>query len=300
MRSTAPRKGVLAALWIPLDARGRLMKRALAAHIRWLKKCGVHGFLALGSTGEFPRMSLKQREEVLAAVIELAAPVPVIANLSSIRPDEVVQLGKTARRLGAAGAALMPPNFFPVSQADMLTFFLHAADRVDLPFYLYNFPELTSNRIGIETVSAFADRANMAGIKQSGGEFGYHPALIELGRKKKFSVFSGADTRLPEVFGLGAAGCIGGLVNFTPEYMLEIFRICHEGAAGDVTLPATRMKEVGRIVDQLTFPLNVSCGIAARGFDPGAPKTVVSKESLRMAARMEVEFRRYFKSVGLV
>lgn len=299
MRTSAPRKGVLVALWIPLDARGRLMKRALAAHMRWLTGCGVHGFLALGSTGEFPRMGLKQREEVLAAVIELAGPLPVIANLSSIRTDEVVALGKTARKLGAAGAALMPPNFFPVSQADMLAFFLHAADRVDLPFYLYNFPELTSNRIGLETVSAFATRANMAGIKQSGGEFGYHPALIELGRRKKFSVFSGADTRLPEVFGLGAAGCIGGLVNFVPEYMLEIFRICHEGATGDVTLPEARMREIGRIVDQLTFPLNVACGIAARGFDPGAPKTVVSRESARKAVRIEAEFRRYFRSLHL-
>ena len=38
MRSIAPRKGVLSALWIPLDSRGRLMKRALAAHIRWLNR----------------------------------------------------------------------------------------------------------------------------------------------------------------------------------------------------------------------------------------------------------------------
>jgi len=300
MRTSAPLNGVLVALWIPFDERGRLMKRALGAHIRWLRDCGVHGFLALGSTGEFPRMSLKQREEVLAAVIELAAPLPVIANISSIRADEVVQLGKTARKLGAAGAALMPPNFFPVSQTDMLAFFLHAADRVDLPFYLYNFPELTSNRIGLETIAAFADRADMAGFKQSGGEFSYHSALIELGRKKKFSVFSGADTRLPEVFGLGAAGCIGGLVNFVPEDMLEIFRICHQGAAGDAMVPGARLIEVGRIVDQLNFPLNVGCGMIARGFDPGAPKTVVSKESLRLARQVATDFRRYFKSLRLI
>lgn len=300
MRPPAPRKGILAALWIPTDARGRLLKRALAAHIGWLRKSEVHGILALGSTGEFPRMSLAQREEVLAAVIELAGPLPVLANISSIRLDEVIALGRAARRLGAAGVTVMSPHFFPVSQADMLEFFLRAADKVDLPFYLYNFPELTSNRIGIKTIASFADRAPLVGIKQSGGEFDYHTELIKLGRKKKFSVFSGADMRLPEVFGLGAAGCIGGLVNFVPEYMLEIFRICHEGAPGEVSIPAERIKEVGRIIDQLTFPLNVSCGVAARGFDPGAPKTVVSKESARKAVKIEAEFRRYFKSLRLV
>jgi 4-hydroxy-tetrahydrodipicolinate synthase len=82
--------------------------------------------------------------------------------------------------------------------------------------------------------------------------------------------------------------------------MVEIFRICHEGAAGDATIPGDRMKEVGRIVDQLTFPLNVACGIAARGFHPGAPKTVVSKESARLARQIETEFRRYFKAQRLV
>lgn len=299
MKSLAPRTGILAALWIPLDSRGRLLRRALADHLAWLRAKGVHGVLALGSTGEFPRMGLKQREEVLAAVIELAAPMPVIANLSSIRLDEVVTLGKAAKRLGAVGAAIMPPHFFPVSQADMLEFFLRAADGVKLPFYLYNFPELTSNRIGLETIAKFADRADMAGIKQSGGEFGYHPDLIRLGREKNFSVFSGADTRLPEVFKLGGAGCIGGLVNFVPEYMLEIYRICHQGASGDLATLSRRMVETGRIVDQLTFPLNVGCGLVARGFDPGAPKTVVSKESAQIYRKVVADFRRFFKAEKL-
>ena len=76
----APRQGVFAALWIPTDARGRLMKRALAAHLAFLRRSGVHGVLALGSTGEFPRMHLAQRQEVLATVAELAGPLQVIAN----------------------------------------------------------------------------------------------------------------------------------------------------------------------------------------------------------------------------
>ena len=82
----------------------------------------------------------------------------------------------------------------------MLEFFLRAAEAVDLPFCLYNFPELTGNRIGLETIAAFAERAPMAAIKQSGAEFAYHRPLIRLGHEKGFTVFSGADARLPEVF----------------------------------------------------------------------------------------------------
>ena len=292
----APREGVFAALWIPTDARGRLMKRALAAHLAFLRASGVHGVLALGSTGEFVRMSFAQRQEVLAAVAELAAPMTVIANISSIRLDEVIALGKFARRLGVPGVALMPPTFFPVSQADMLEFFLRAAEGVSLPVYLYNFPELTSNRIGLETIAKFADRAKMAGIKQSGGEFGYHRELIALGREKNFSVFSGADTRLTEVFALGATGCIGGLVNFAPEFMVNIYNVSRGLTPGDCTEDAARMKEIGPVVDRMLFPLSVATGMEARGFEPGAPKTVVSPESARLYRGIVKDFRRLFKA----
>ena len=97
----------------------------------------------------------------------------------------------------------MPPSFYSVSDADQLAFFLHAADAAQLPVMLYNFPELTGNRIAMDTIAAFGDRAPMVAIKQSGREFEYHNELIALGREKGFVVFSGADTRLPEVFALG-------------------------------------------------------------------------------------------------
>lgn len=295
----APRQGVFAALWIPTDARGRLLKRALAAHLAFLRTSGVHGVLALGSTGEFSRMDLAQKKAVLATVVEQAGSLQVIANITSIRLDEVIALGKFARRLGVAGVALMPPIFYPVSQADMLEFFLRASAAVQLPVYLYNFPELTSNRIGLELIAKFAARAPMAGIKQSGGEFAYHQDLIALGREKKFAVFSGADTRLAEVFAMGAAGCIGGLVNFAPEYMVAIYNACRAGRPQDCTVESSRMKEIGPVVDRMLFPLSVATGMEARGYEPGAPKMVVSAESAKIYRGIVADFRRMFKAWDL-
>jgi 4-hydroxy-tetrahydrodipicolinate synthase len=119
----------------------------------------------------------------------------------------------------------------------------------------------------------------MIAVKQSGGEFDYHRDLIALGREKGFVIMSGADTRLPEAFAVGAAGCIGGLVNVVPELMVRIDRVCRQGESGDVTQATDAMRELGRILDRLTFPLNVAAALEARGFRPGAPKTVVSAES---------------------
>ncbi len=295
MKTSFPQEGVFAALAIPTDAKRRVLKRALARHLAWLREKGVHGVLALGSTGDFVRFSVEERKAILETIAELAAPMTVLANISDVDTRVSVELGRFARRLRLPGVAIMPPNFFPVRPADQLAFFEHVAEAAQLPVMLYNFPELTGNRIAIETIAKFADRQRMGGIKQSGGEFSYHQELIDLGKKKKFAVFSGADTRLSEVFSMGAAGCIGGLVNFLPEYMLEIYRVHKLGQPGDASVEIARMKEAGPIIDQLTFPVNVLCGVEARGFEPGVPKMVLSRESEKTYAKIVKEFRAKFR-----
>jgi dihydrodipicolinate synthase/N-acetylneuraminate lyase len=273
-----------------------MLKRALVTHLAWLREKGIHGVLTLGSTGEFVRLSPEERMAALELIAELAAPLPVIANVSDINPRVAAGLARFARRLGLPGIAAMPPHFYPVSAADQLAFFLHVAEAASLPVMLYNFPELAGNRIPIETVEAFVKRADLVAIKQSGGEFSYLEPLVALGRKRNFSVFTGADTRLEEAFRIGAAGCIGGFVNFVPEYMLEIYRAMHEGVPGEFSLAADRLRAVGRVIEKTTFPLNIAACIEARGFDAGVPKTIVSKESQRAHTAIVRELRAMFKS----
>jgi dihydrodipicolinate synthase/N-acetylneuraminate lyase len=292
--------GIFSAQWIPTDAHGQVDRASLAAHIDFERRAGIRGVLALGSTGEFPFFTVDERKAVLDTVAELAVPLPVIANISDIRPRDAIELGLHAKALRLRAVALMPPMFFPVSQADMLAYFLHVADVVDLPVMLYNFPELTGKRIELATVAAFAEQAQMIAFKQSGAEFGYHRELIALGREKGFVVMSGSDTRLPEVFALGAGGAIGGLVNIVPELMVEIFRVHSRGEAADATAAAETMREVGRIIEQLTFPLNVAAGLEARGFDPGTPKSVVSLESRALYQKIVAELTALFERLDLI
>ena len=292
--------GIFSAQWIPTDAQGRVDRASLAAHIEFERRAGISGVLALGSTGEFPFFTVDERKAVLDTVAELAAPLPVIANISDIRPRDAIELGLHAKALRLRAVALMPPMFFPVSQADMLAYFLHVADVVDLPVMLYNFPELVGKRIELATIAAFAEQAQMIAFKQSGAEFEYHRELIALGREKGFVVMSGSDTRLPEVFALGAGGAIGGLVNIVPELMVDIHRVHSRGETADATAAAETMREVGRIIDQLTFPLNVAAGLEARGFDPGTPKSVVSLESRALYEKIVAELSALFERHDLI
>ncbi len=299
VKSTFPTEGVIVALWLPITESGKLDREALRAHFSWLRECGIHGVMALGSSGRFPLMDLKWRLDALGFIAELAEDLPVIANISDIRPSVVAELGREAKTLDLAGIAIMPPSFYRVKDADQLAFFEHTAEQVDLPVLLYNFPELTGNRISPETIATFADRQRMAGIKQSGGEFEYHRELVDLGKSKGFSVFSGADTRLHEVLPMGASGCIGGLVNLVPEYMVAQFNHFCRGLPTELDLTCSRMAEVGRIVNQLPLPLSVASGVRARGWTDGANVSVVSRQSSAMMEGIVADLKAAFRSWGL-
>lgn len=295
MHSSVLPKGIFSAQWIPTDAHGRVDRASLAAHLDFEKRAGISGVLALGSTGEFPFFSVDERKQILEIVAELARPLKLFANVTDIRPQAAIEVGRHAKSLGYSAIGLMPPMFYPVSQADQLAYFLHVAEKVDLPVMLYNFPELTGKRIDLPTVAAFADSGRMVAIKQSGGEFAYHHELIALGKEKGFAVMSGSDTRLPEVFKLGAAGCIGGLVNIVPELMVLIDRVCRQGQTGDVTAAAAIMVELGRIIDQMKFPPNIAAGLEARGFNYGAPKNIQSAESRQLHGKIVSELVALFQ-----
>ena len=299
MTSSVPNKGVLAALWLPTDARGALLRAELEKNLTFLKRHRIDGLLALGSTGEFPQLDLGQRKHALEVIVELAAPLPVIANVSDIRPKAVAEMGRFARRLGLPAITIMAPGFFPLSQEDLLAHFLHGAEAAELPTILYNFPDLTGTKINLETVGAFAERANLAGVKQSGREFEFHKQLIALGKEKHFSIFSGADTRLPEVFALGADGCIGGLVNFVPELMVHLYRVCHDQQPGSIFPAQHQMQEIGRMIDRVTFPLSIAAGMEARGFGVGVPKAVVSPRTRKLYREIVADLSALFAAWGL-
>ncbi len=292
-------RGIIAALWIPADANGQVLDGALARQIAFVKSHGCHAVLALGSTGEFVHFSEDVRSRLLDRIVELAAPLPVMANVSDVSPRVARHLAKAAERAGCAAIAVLPPWYFAVGQGDLLSFFLHVADATPLPTLLYNFPERTGNRIALETVAAFADRAPMAGVKQSGAEYGYHRELVALGVQRGFPVFTGADLRLPETLDLGCAGTISGLANLVPDLLSRLWAARSAGRSDEVSALDRQIKRTGEIICQLPFPLDVSAGVLARGLEPGAFKSVVSLSTHQRYVQVANEMKDQFRSWGI-
>jgi 4-hydroxy-tetrahydrodipicolinate synthase len=295
-----PTAGILVALWTPTDAGGRVVEAGLEANLAFLRGHGIHGLMVLGSTGEFVRLSLATRLEFIELVHRHAADLPAMVNISDVQPAAVTTLGQRARALGFPSVAMMSPWFYPLAQADLAEFFIRQATAVGLPLFLYNFPERTGNRIALETVATVADRVPLAGIKQSGGEFSYHRDLVELGRQKRFSVFTGADGRLAEAMAMGAVGLVSGLANAVPELTVAVFNAVQAGEPAAVTAATARLAEVVKRVDTLEFPLNVAAAMKARGLFVGEPKSPVSAATQQRYDQLVGELRQLYREWNLI
>jgi 4-hydroxy-tetrahydrodipicolinate synthase len=296
---TNPLKGIFPAVWTPARADGSLDEQVLESNLAFLHRSGVHGLMVLGSTAEFLRFSCDERKKILEHLVAHARGLPLLANISHIRLDRAIELGKHAKSQGAFAISALPPYFYPVEQADLAEYFIRLAEAVDLPLVLYNFPEVTGKRIEVETIRAIAERAPVMGVKQSGTEFGYHIPLLELAREKNFVVMTGFDTRLAEALQLGVAGCVSGLSNAIADLLVNLYQSWVKSGAAGIETRAMQMQQIGAILGKLTFPLNVMATIEARGLNPGSFKTPVSALTITRYRLLVSELRRFYAEAQL-
>src|SRR5688572_22076396 len=213
--------GVFCALWTPTDQSGAVLWPALERNLKFIVDSGIHGFMALGSTAEFPHLSITQRKEILERVVRTQ--LPVVANVSDVSHRVAIDLALHAKEAGAVAIAVLPPWFFPAPQADLAEFFIAIAKQSGMPLALYNFPEVTGKKIEIETIKRVADQVRVVSVKHSGSDFEYHHDLLRLAPQHSFSVMTGWDTRLEKCLTMGCSGTVSGLANAVPDVLVRLY-----------------------------------------------------------------------------
>jgi dihydrodipicolinate synthase/N-acetylneuraminate lyase len=287
--------GVFCAFWTATDEAGEILWPELKRHLDFPIGAGVDGIMALGSTGEFPLLSLEQRKEILEYVLEAcrSAGLPVIANVSDVSHRNAIHLAKHAGKQGASAASVLPPWFFPMEQRDLAEFFIAIGRESDLPLALYNFPEVTGKKIELETIRQVAAKVKVAAVKQSGAEFSYHAELLRLGSELGFAVMSGSDTRLEEILSMGCTGTVSGLANAFPRELSAIYRNFQKGDRS--SMESALMKKVGQRIEALPFPLNVKAAIEARGLASGALKNPISRPTAERCEKLREDLAELMK-----
>ena len=138
-------------------------------HIRFLLDGGLQTgnavLLACGAAGEFSTMSLDERTQVTATVIEEAAGrIPVVMGAQTTSTSELATLARTAKRLGAEYIQISPPFYFQTTEDDFYEFVTAAADAADIGIIVYN-TYTSSSSVDRGLVERLIDVPNVVGLK---------------------------------------------------------------------------------------------------------------------------------------
>lgn len=192
---------------------------------------GVDGIILLGSTGEFFALSMEQKKEFIAKAVEyIKGRVPLIVGTGSTRLEDTIELSLYAKDCGADGLIIVPPYYFSLPDGALENYFHIIARTVDLPIYLYNYPERVGYDVKPDLMLRIAkENKNVIGCKDTVTNFAHTRELIKriLPEVPYFEVLSGYDDYFGHNILSGGAGVIGGLSNVAPEVstgLVQAFR----------------------------------------------------------------------------
>ena len=142
-----------------------------------------------------------------------------------------IALSLKAKELGVDVLSIISPYFAAISQKEIFEHYKAIAEAVDLPIVMYNMPARTGNNIDPATAAELAKIPNIAGIKDSSGNWDNLKGYIEATKGMDFSVLSGNDSLILPALKEGGAGGITAVANIYPETMVSIYR---RFLAGDI------------------------------------------------------------------
>lgn len=184
---------------------------------------GVAGLVVLGTTGENPTITHKERRHIVALSIEhTAGRVPVIIGTGTNNTAESVQFSKEAAEEGANGLLVVGPYYNKPTQSGLIAHVSEIAEATECPIIFYNVPGRTASNINPETMLAMAGRIpSVAGIKEASGDLAQITDLLAH-RPAGFAVYSGDDEMTLPLLLMGGDGLISVLSNARPAMMSEL------------------------------------------------------------------------------
>src|SRR5487761_70500 len=218
-------RGVLPALVTPLTRDGAVDEPGVDRLVEHVLAGGVHGLLALGSTGEVASLDQTARRQVLTAVVRAGGGrVPVLCGIAHSRLADAVAEVIAAAQIGADAVLVAPPYYYPTDQPTVLSFYRTLAAKSRLPILGYNIPQNTKVVADPATVAVLAREGTVVGIKDSSRDFEYFESVCVATRDlPHFRIFTGSDTMLLPSLAMGGAGTIGGGANVAPAWAVRIF-----------------------------------------------------------------------------
>lgn len=215
---------------------------------KWLIANNV-GLAVFGTNSEANSLAAGERMELLEKLVEAGIdPARMMPGTGCCALTDSVRLTAHAVKLGCAGALMLPPFYYKgVSDEGLYRNYAEIVERVGdarLQIYLYHIPQVTQVPISLALIERLlkAYPKNIAGTKDSSGDWNNTKATLGAFAKDGFDVFPGSETFLLAGMRSGGKGCISATANVNPVAIHKLYTEWKSDAADELQKGLDRIR----------------------------------------------------------
>ncbi len=292
--------GVLSPVVTPFTADLAPDPERFVRQCRWLLSQNV-GLACFGTNSEANSLSVDERMELLDRLVGAGLdPQRMMPGTGCCALPDSVRLSAHAVKLGCAGVLMLPPFYYKgVSDEGLFRSFAEVIERVGearLRVYLYHIPPVAQVPITLGLVERLlkAYPAQVAGMKDSSGDWNNTKAFLDAFAASGFDVFAGSETFLLRNMRSGGAGCISATANVHPG---PIARLFDTWRAADADAQQARLDEIRGVFQKFPMIPALKAAIAHHAGDPAwatvRPPLVALTREQAAALAAELQDKRF-------
>ena len=221
--------GVLAPVVTPFGADYAPDPERFVRQCRWLLSQNV-GLAIFGTNSEANSLSVDEKIELIDRLVAAGLdPTRMMPGTGCCALTDSVRLTAHAVKVGCGGVLMLPPFYYKgVSDEGLFRSFAEVIERVGdarLRVYVYHIPPVSHVPITLKLMERLLDRypAQVAGMKDSGGDWGNTKAFLDAFASAGFDVFVGSETYLLRNMRSGGAGCVSATANVNPAPIARLY-----------------------------------------------------------------------------
>ena len=222
-------KGVLSPVVTPFAADLATDPERFVRQCRWLLSQNV-GLAVFGTNSEANSLSVEEKIELLDRLVAAGLdPARMMPGTGCCALPDSVRLTAHAMKVGCGGVLMLPPFYYKgLSDDGLFRSFAEVIERVGesrLRVYVYHIPPVAQVPITLGLVERLLAvyPTQIAGMKDSGGDWTNTKAFLDAFAKAGFDVFAGSETFLLQNMRHGGAGCISATANVHPAPIARLY-----------------------------------------------------------------------------
>ncbi len=206
--------GMWPALVTPFGADGKPALDVVEQLVDLFAKQGMDGLYVTGSTGQWPLLTVDERQAIVERCVKASAGrIPIMAHVGTVATDDAVTLAKHAAKVGADAVSTVAPIYYPHSADVVFEHYRRIGAASDLPLFVYHIELAQKITVGAkEYTDRILSLPNIAGMKITAGDL-YLFGLIHSNSGDRLQLFSGADEVMCQAVLSGSIGAIGTFYN---------------------------------------------------------------------------------------